>query len=220
MIDTNINIDSNSMAGANPPQTGSSPDSIGNCLTGDFTPINKFNNSLPNNINNYQIYSTSDSIGNTKYYYSYENNIQLSKFKPLGFSLILLFFSVYLFYISSKLYNKYFDKRNTERNINFIFYILSLLILIFWILLVFSLKNIPFIFWYFELKSYPEQFVLGIIFSSLLLSIIGIFRFMLLSFLTKSKTNANVTKDIRVSYIGLIAGLLSITASLYTVFYK
>ena len=43
---------------------------------------------------------------------------------------------------------------------------------------------------------------------------------MLLSFLTKSKTNANVTKDIRVSYIGLIAGLLSITASLYTVFYK
>lgn len=155
--------------------------------------------------------------GNTKFYGSYDNSSHLASFKPLGFSITLLIFSIYLFHISTKIYRQYFDKTKAESHFTRIFFFCILFFNISWIAIVLKIKELPLDALLFELLNFPNQFVLGIVLSSLLLFGIGIFRFTLIAFIPNSNNNEKLSKDSRFSLIGFIIGILSALANLVTI---
>ena len=90
----------------------------------EFDPHNP-NYENKNALNNHDvkwIYSTVDSTGQRTYWASFDNPSELGKFKSLGFGMILLLFSIYLFHISTKIYRQYFETRASEDTFTAIFY--------------------------------------------------------------------------------------------------
>lgn len=173
------------------------------------------NNLFHKNVN--WTYTTTDSLGNTKHYGSYDNSKDLASFKPLGLSVILFLFSVYLFFVATKLYHQYFDKKFKEQIFNIIIYLCSASIIFSWLILVLSIKGVPISFWNWELMYFPNQFVLGVVLSSLLLLGIGIFRFTIIAFIHNPIDSENVTTDIRFSFVGFVFGILSLVANFWTI---
>lgn len=162
-------------------------------------------------------YITTDSLGYEYRYGTYDNSIQCSNFKQLGISFILLLFSFYLFFVATKIYNQYFK----EFIIDALVYILAFSISAFWIFLVVAFKGIPFEFLFMEFILFPNQFVLGVILSSLLLLGVGIFRFTIIALVHNPENKENLTKNIRFSFVGFIFGIISLVANflqIYSVF--
>jgi len=162
-------------------------------------------------------YTTYSDNGYSTYYGSYDGSQDLAEFKPLGLSIVLLLFSFYLFFVATKLYHQYFDKKLKEQILNNIFYFVAILIIFCWVILVLSIKGIPLSFWNQELMYFPNQFVLGVVLSSLLLLGIGIFRFTIIAFIHNPVDSENVATDIRFSFVGFIFGLLSLVANFWTI---
>ena len=187
---------------------------IGNGISSSSTangiaPVILYENSLPLNVNDYRTYSSTDSLGKVHRYYSYNNNTQLS--------LILLIFSIYLFYVATKLYHQYSDKERNESDFNFLFYLISGLILFGWTMLVLLCKGIPINYWYYELLYYPNQFVFGVVLSSLLLLCIGIFRFTIIAFTYQPDDDKNIKTAVRFSFVGFSFGLFGFIANILTI---
>ncbi|MBK9728465.1 MAG: hypothetical protein IPO86_10135 [Saprospiraceae bacterium] len=183
---------------------------------GDISTSNViYHNDLPASVKEYRNYKyISEYSGKTHYYYSFDNTRALLEFKSLGISLILSIFSFYLYYVATKLYREYFDKEKKEEIWNYGFYILSLLIVIIWVGIIIKSKDLIPDFILNEIINYPNQFVLGLVISSLLLFGIGIFRFIVVAFIQHAEDQIRLVKDIRFSFVGLMFGLLSILADL------
>ena len=164
-----------------------------------------------------RVYTDMDSSHKLIYYGSYENSKDLAGLKFLGISVVLLLFSFYLFFVATKLYHQFFDKHLKERILNTLIYLGVSLMIICWVILAFSVKGIPMTFWISELIYFPNQFVFGVLLSSLLLLVIGIFRFSIIAFIYSPAAGENIKKDTRFSVVGFAFGLLSLLANLWTI---
>ena len=82
-----------------------------------------------------------------------------------------------------------------------------------------AVKGLPPNFLGYEFLYFPNQFILGIILSSLLLLAVGIFRFTLIAFIPNSTDNEKTLKDSRFSFIGILFGGLSFVSNLITIWY-
>jgi hypothetical protein len=166
------------------------------------------------------IYTSFDSFGNKKNEYgTFNSSVDLAMFKPLGVSITLLIFSFYLFFVATKLYHQYFDKKLNEQILNNLFYLVACLLIIGWSKLVLDIKGIPFKFCHWELLQFPNQFILGILLSTSLLLSVGIFRFSIIAFIHNPIDDENVTKHVRFSYVGFIFGTLGFIANVYTLWF-
>jgi len=163
------------------------------------------------------VYYTTDSLGNTSEYGSFDNTENIAAFKPLGLSFIVFIFSIYLFYVATKLYHQYFDKELKEKIFDLLFYLCGGLIISFWIGIALSIKGIAIKFLKFEFIDFPNQFVFGVVLSSLLFLSIGIFRFSIVALIHNPVDSEKVISDIRFSFVGFIFGILAIIADLLTI---
>jgi len=162
-------------------------------------------------------YTLTDGSGKKEFYGTYDFSSKLSDFKTFGLSLTLLIFSIYLFHVSTKIYRQYFDKKAKENYFTPIFYMCALIFNYIWIVIVMTKKGLPMSLTPHEFLLFPNQFVLGVMLSSLLLFTVGIFRFTLIAFIPNSDDNAKTLKDSRFSFIGIVFGLLSALANLVTI---
>jgi hypothetical protein len=163
-----------------------------------------------------RVYSETDSA-HVYFYASFDSSSDLEKFKTLGLSITLLIFSIYLFHVSTKIYRQYFEKTANEDFFTFVFFGSVVLFNVLWVIITLELKGIPFSFIKDEFLHYPNQFVLGVLLSSLLLFSVGIFRFTLIAFIPNSNNTEKTLTDSRFSFVGLIFGVVSAIANIATI---
>lgn len=160
------------------------------------------------------VYTTVDAAGVVKQYGTYDSTKDLVKFKSFGLSLSLFVFSIYLFYVSARLYHQYFDKNGKEKYFAFFFLIAVVFANTLWVWVLLEMKGIPTIFLLEEFLRYPDQFIFVLELASLLLLTIGVLRFTLIAFLPNSEENEKKLKDSRFSVIGIVVGMISVTANI------
>lgn len=150
-------------------------------------------------------------------YGTYDNSKDLVKFTASGLSICLFIFSIYLFHVATNLYEEYFNRRSNEKYFSVFFYVCIGVFNIAWVFIVLRLKGISSEFIFEELLHYPNQFLLGIMLSNLLLFGIGTFRFAIIAIIPTASGNEKKLKDRRFSIIGVIFGLLSILGSIASI---
>jgi len=224
--DDNTGINRKQVSGNNPPiqsganntgRLGSQGPDTSDREIGTSTPPYYENQNAVNTTDIKWVYSSIDSTGHKKSWATFDNPSDLARFKNLGLSITLLIFSFYLFYVSTKIYRQYFDKKASEDSFTFVFFGCVALLNIAWLYIVMELKNIPSRFLWYEFLHFPNQFVLGVMLSSLLLFSVGIFRFTLIAFIPNSNDTEKILKDSRFSFIGLIFGIASALANILTI---
>jgi hypothetical protein len=162
------------------------------------------------------IYNVTDSSNLVKHYGSYDQTKELARFQPIGIVFTLLFFSIYLYYVSEKLLKLYFNSEIVNKSFYIFFYFVSFILIVGWVAIVFLAKGIPSIFIPNEILNYPSQFILGMILANLLLLGIGIFKFILVAFVSDNRKSKTLIRDQRFSFIAIIFGILSAITNFYT----
>lgn len=157
-----------------------------------------------------RVYTQSDGEKTIKYG-SFDAEKGLEKFKMFGLSIILLVFSYYLFFVASAVYIK--NSNDSEYPWNQLFVIISILIIVLWFVIVFYFKGIPARYFLSELLHYPNQFVFGVLLSSLLVLSIGIFRFSMVAFAKTELKESGDLQTVRFSFGGLLFSLISMIAN-------
>jgi hypothetical protein len=200
------------VCGTNPPKggTGGATDDL-SIITSSFDNIQKIDESKVE-----RIYSLMDSSNVIRYYGSYDQTKELARFQSIGIVFTLLFFSIYLYYVSEKLLKLYFDSEIVKKSFYVFFYFISLILIIGWVAVVSLSKGIPSTFITNEILNYPSQFILGMILANFLLLGIGIFKFILVAFVSDTRKSKTLIRDQRFSFIAIIFGILSAITNFYT----
>lgn len=156
----------------------------------------------------------SDTNGlQTENYAHSDSPLELERFKTLGFSIVLLVFSIYLFYVSTKTYLEYLDKKVSENYFTYICYACIVVFNFLWVIIILKIKNISPELLSSEFLRYPNQFVFGVLLSSLLLLAVGMFRFTLIALIPSDNTE-EMSKDKRFAIIGLLFSILGAIANI------
>lgn len=149
----------------------------------------------------------------TENYALSDSPVELERFKTLGLSIVLLVFSIYLFYVSTKIYLQYLDKKVSENYFTYICYGCIVIFNFLWVIIILEIKNISPELLSSEFLRYPNQFVFGVLLSSLLLLAVGIFRFTLIALIPSDNTE-EMSKDKRFAIIGILFSILGAIANI------
>ena len=163
------------------------------------------------------VYRHTDTLGITRHYGSYDQTKELARFQPIGFVFTLLFFSLYLYYISEKMINQHFAREIANNFFYIFFYFISFILIVGWFDIVVLVKGLPPPFIVYDIFYYPSQFILGIVLSNFLLLVVGLFKFILVAFISNSRNNKTIIKDRRFSIVAIIFGVLGVIANILTV---
>jgi hypothetical protein len=155
-------------------------------------------------------------VYNQQLYGTYDGTNSVARFKYLGLSLCLLVTSIYLFVIANRVYHSYFvDKKQVLYNI--VFGIVVLFFNVSGTFGVLQAKGLPLSLLVSEAFFYPNQFVLGIVLSSVLLLGIGCFRFTVLLTFPNSEEKTVNKVDNNVSRIAIAFSLVNLLANFATI---
>lgn len=179
---------------------------------------NSVNGTNPTNANGTN--PSKQYIANYSYYdangivHSKDISNELVGFKILGISIVLMIFSIYLYNFATKLFRRYFDKKEVDSFDTFFTCLFYIVVFNWaWIYVILSKKDISIKYLKDELLIYPEEFVLGIMLSSVLLLGIGVFRFTLIAFNPISNETKESKMDTRFSFIGFFVAVISLVAN-------
>lgn len=136
----------------------------------------------------------------------------------LGFALALLIFSVYFFSTTSRLIRSKLSKPDLELNFDIVLYLLSLAFISSWTTIIIAIKDIPASLILTDVLMYPKQYLLGIVIASSILSVVAIYRHILLLgiFQAEEDTLEN-KKGQKLTIVNLSFSVINLAGSVVTI---
>ncbi len=162
-------------------------------------------------------YTFPNSKGDPIHYASGDLTKELAAYKPLGFALTSLIFSIFLLLSAASIYKRHCDE-NHDLGKDVMMLVFGGILLVLWVFVIFARKELPPEALIYEILLFPNQFVFICELTSLLFFCVGSYRFAMVAFMPSASGDSKAIKDSRFSVVGFIVTLIAVVANLLKIF--